>query len=70
LEIDTAQSGTEAIKVIKESLADKTKKSFYKMILMDLNMPHMDGIETTKAIKQLIDDYKEEELYHIESDVN
>jgi signal transduction histidine kinase/CheY-like chemotaxis protein/HPt (histidine-containing phosphotransfer) domain-containing protein len=46
LSIDTAESGYETIGKIK---AGKT----YDIIFMDHMMPHMDGIETTKAIRSM-----------------
>ncbi|MDQ1339601.1 MAG: two-component system, sensor histidine kinase and response regulator, partial [Campylobacterota bacterium] len=45
LSIDIASSGTEAI--------DLVKKESYDLILMDWNMPHIDGIETAKIIKNI-----------------
>jgi PAS domain S-box-containing protein len=46
LSIDVAFSGREAIKLV-----DKCKSN-YDVILMDWNMPELDGIETTKIINQ------------------
>ena len=43
--VKIAQSGQEALKNIQEDVFD--------VILMDLHMPGMDGIDTTKAIKKL-----------------
>lgn len=42
---DFASSGTEAI--------EKVSQTRYDLILMDLNLPGMDGLETTKAIRLL-----------------
>jgi two-component system sensor histidine kinase BarA len=67
LEVDTVQSGKDAIKIIKENL----DKQFYKMILMDLNMPHMDGIQTTKEVRNIMNE-KELDckiLLHTASDI-
>ena len=46
LRVDVALSGKEALKII-----DRCHNQ-YDIILMDWNMPHLDGIETTKLINQ------------------
>ena len=43
--ISTASSGSEAIEIIKMNPPD--------IVLMDLNMPEMNGIQATKLLKQL-----------------
>lgn len=35
------------------SAIEKFKKNHYDMILMDINMPELNGIETTKKIRQI-----------------
>ncbi|QBG37481.1 response regulator [Litorilituus sediminis] len=45
---DVAADGVEAIESLKLSCADTP----YDLILMDCQMPHMDGYQTTKAIRQ------------------
>jgi signal transduction histidine kinase/CheY-like chemotaxis protein len=49
--VDVASSGEEALNFIKDSQ--------YDLILMDMMMPGMDGIETTKKIKKFDEYYKE-----------
>ena len=46
LEVDCANSGAKAIEILKES------KNNYDLVLMDWNMPELDGIETTKLMKE------------------
>jgi len=55
LNIDTADSGFAAIDKVKDTLNGTVKK--YDIIFMDHMMPQMDGIETTKKIRELEDEY-------------
>ena len=46
---DTANNGREAFNIIKED-ANKNKSCSYGLILMDQNMPEMDGCTATSKI--------------------
>ena len=54
IKFDIANDGVEAV--------EKFKQNRYDLILMDENMPNMNGIEATKKIRQI---EKEEDLKHI-----
>src|SRR5690606_36164353 len=41
-----------------QQVLDKLQKEDYDLILMDINMPVMDGIECTKAVRALADKKK------------
>ena len=49
MEIFVASNGVEAVKMVKESI----NTSHYDLVLMDINMPVMDGFAATKAIRAL-----------------
>jgi CheY-like chemotaxis protein len=62
LEADCAQNGQECLDMIKNKQKKNCKcpKGKYKIILMDITMPIMDGIEAAKNIQKMIDEH---ELY-------
>lgn len=51
--VDTALSGKAAIKLVSDMSSDN---NFHDAILLDLNMPNMDGIETSKHLREIIPD--------------
>ena len=50
--IDKAFNGVEALdKIVKDVGHNRGKKCTYKLILMDCNMPFMDGYQSTLKIR-------------------
>ena len=62
LEADFASDGQECINKIKEKQEKNCNcpKNKYKLVLMDITMPVMDGIEAAKNIQKMIE---EKQLY-------
>jgi CheY-like chemotaxis protein len=60
-QVDEATSGQMAIDLVKKSLEKKCncRNRTYKIIFMDIQMPEMDGTETTEIILKLMNKDKE-----------
>ena len=50
--LDTANGGKEALELVRKAYMLGFE---YKLILMDLSMPGMDGFTTTKAIREMLE---------------
>eukprot|EP00330_Aristerostoma_sp_ATCC50986_P001831 CAMPEP_0114575480 /NCGR_PEP_ID=MMETSP0125-20121206/345_1 /TAXON_ID=485358 ORGANISM="Aristerostoma sp., Strain ATCC 50986" /NCGR_SAMPLE_ID=MMETSP0125 /ASSEMBLY_ACC=CAM_ASM_000245 /LENGTH=113 /DNA_ID=CAMNT_0001763243 /DNA_START=338 /DNA_END=679 /DNA_ORIENTATION=+ len=67
LEPQLAYNGEEAVQKIVQ---DYQKGIVYKLVLMDLNMPFMDGYEATIKIKELIKAGELPEMYVVALSAN
>ncbi len=54
--INVALNGLEALEKVEETV--NKHDSCYKLILMDINMPNMDGFECTKILNKQMDEGK------------
>ena len=54
IESDRAEDGLIAIKMIQERLSKKCCNKMYSLIFMDIQMPGLDGFQTTTKILKLL----------------
>ena len=52
--IDTANDGLEAVQAVKDNVSENQTWCSYGLILMDCNMPRMDGYQATTEIRTFL----------------
>ena len=57
-DIDVALNGYEALEKVEALSNENGNERCYKLILMDINMPKMDGFECTKILNKQMDEGK------------
>lgn len=55
IKVDTAISGEEAIMMVQQRITNK--QPTYRLIVMDINMPGLDGVQTTANIRKILTQY-------------
>lgn len=63
LRCDTAYSGAEALTIVEQRLQKLHKfgcSEYYRLILTDINMPEMDGIQMTKRVRKIYNKNRQE----------
>ncbi|CDW85046.1 multi-sensor hybrid histidine kinase [Stylonychia lemnae] len=62
IKCDVAYSGNEAIEIVMKRL-NVDAQDQYQLIIMDINMPGLDGVETTRKIKDILKNNQISKIY-------